>query len=97
MAQIRIRMLVYFGHGSRLLDYLMFYYRCPEGVLMFDWANAPKWAQWVAMDESGNWYWYECKPTLGSWGEWDHPTGTRFKAVKLDDVDYENSLEARRG
>ncbi|HMA79055.1 MAG TPA: hypothetical protein VKP88_08090 [Candidatus Paceibacterota bacterium] len=26
------------------------------------WEDAPKWAEWVAMDESGKWHWYEEKP-----------------------------------
>ena len=28
-----------------------------------DWKDAPDWAEWLAMDESGDWYWYEIKPT----------------------------------
>ena len=62
---------------------------------MFDWTKAPKWAQWVAMDESEHWFWYECKPTLKSWGEWTQPGDTKFEAVKLGDVDFEKSLEKR--
>jgi len=27
-----------------------------------DWKDAPEWAQWLACDEDGNWYWYEEKP-----------------------------------
>ena len=28
------------------------------------WDDAPEWAQWLAMDESGRWWWYEEKPVL---------------------------------
>lgn len=28
-----------------------------------DWDTAPAWARWVAMDRSGQWYWYETCPT----------------------------------
>ncbi len=27
-----------------------------------DWKDAPDWAQWVARDESGRWYWYQDEP-----------------------------------
>lgn len=27
-----------------------------------DWKDAPEWAQWLAMDENGVWYWYACQP-----------------------------------
>jgi len=27
-----------------------------------DWDKAPIWANWVAQDESGEWYWYKDKP-----------------------------------
>jgi hypothetical protein len=26
------------------------------------WDDAPEWAQWVAQDAGGNWYWHELKP-----------------------------------
>ncbi len=28
------------------------------------WDDAPEWAQWLAMDEDGRWWWYEEKPVL---------------------------------
>jgi len=60
---------------------------------MINWDSAPKWAKWVAMDESSVWYWYEYKPTLSGWGEWEQ-TG-RLKRIDFDDVDYDQTLEAR--
>jgi len=81
------------GRWSLLLDYPMLYGEYSEGVLMFDWAKAPNWAKFVAMDESNIWYWYENLPKLNDWGEWCG--GGRCKRVKYDDVDYENSLERR--
>ena len=27
------------------------------------WSDAPEWANWLAKDESGEWYWYENEPT----------------------------------
>lgn len=26
------------------------------------WNDAPEWANWLAMDEGGDWFWYEQKP-----------------------------------
>ena len=75
------------------LDSLVFHDRYTEGVLMFDWTKAPKWANYVAMDESDIWYWYEYLPTLNDCGEWC--AQGRIRRVKYDDVDYENSLERR--
>lgn len=35
-----------------------------------DWKDAPDWANWLAMDADGEWWWYERKPEFfGSyWG-----------------------------
>lgn len=27
-----------------------------------DWKDAPEWAEWLAMDADGEWYWYSKKP-----------------------------------
>ncbi len=29
-----------------------------------DWKSAPKWAQWLAQDLNGEWWWYENEPFL---------------------------------
>lgn len=29
-----------------------------------DWKDAPEWANYLAMDEDGKWYWYEHEPVL---------------------------------
>jgi hypothetical protein len=29
-----------------------------------NWKDAPEWANWLAMDNNGAWYWYEHKPDL---------------------------------
>jgi len=31
-----------------------------------DWKDAPEWAKYLAMDESGRWVWYEQQPYIGS-------------------------------
>jgi len=30
-----------------------------------DWKDAPEWAQWLAQDPDGDWYWYSQKPGCG--------------------------------
>lgn len=36
------------------------------------WDDAPEWAQWLAMDGDGLWYWFEDRPYFdgGAVGEW---------------------------
>ena len=29
------------------------------------WNDAPEWAQYLAADKDGAWYWYECEPMAG--------------------------------
>ncbi len=30
-----------------------------------DWKDAPEWANWLAMDADGRWFWYKDKPEAG--------------------------------
>ncbi|WP_323615400.1 hypothetical protein [Pseudomonas putida] len=30
------------------------------------WDDAPKWAEWLAQDEDGNWHWFESEPEENS-------------------------------
>lgn len=34
----------------------------PQGAP--DWSDAPSWAEWLAQDSDGWWYWYEVKPRI---------------------------------
>lgn len=29
-----------------------------------DWKDAPSWANWLARDKDGNWFWYESTPEV---------------------------------
>lgn len=31
-----------------------------------DWKDAPEWANWLAMDSDGGWWWHEKKPESNS-------------------------------
>lgn len=53
------------------------------------WLSAPKWAEWLAQNESGRWCWYEKKPlavpaeTSDDVGEWD---------IARTEDEFENSV-----
>lgn len=56
------------------------------------WNDAPEWAQWLAMDEDGKWWWFECKPRLVSDQAWFN-NGGRFAYASVND--FRESLEPR--
>lgn len=56
-----------------------------------DWKDAPEWANWLAMDMSGRWFWWEFKPEF-SGSEWIY--GGRYEIAVINDSARE-SLEAR--
>lgn len=62
-----------------------------------DWKDAPKWANFVAQDDNGDWWWFESKPQLfeGTW--WTGRSGLRVEDswLSTDAVDYKESLEER--
>jgi len=57
------------------------------------WDKAPKWAKFLAMDESGAWNWYENLPTKMESAF--VPNGGKCLADKYSRY-WENSLEGRR-
>jgi hypothetical protein len=59
-----------------------------------EWKDAPEWANYLAMDGDGLWWWYENEPTLERSQRWNVDTGMARRAeVKL--VGHEDSLEQR--
>lgn len=62
-----------------------------------DWNKLPKSAQFLAMDISGVWYWYQFKPSLLENGTWKRTKGRAMKCKqKLGYVvDFKNSLMKR--
>jgi hypothetical protein len=54
-----------------------------------DWKDAPEWAQFLAMDSTGQWFWFVNEPRLG-----EH----HWMPVPMDDgQDYENAYEVIDG
>lgn len=57
-----------------------------------DWKDAPEWANWLAQDLTGAWYWYERRPNLLTHA-WDELTGGKIQSV--DHPSWSKSLEER--
>lgn len=47
-----------------------------------EWKDAPKWANWLAMDYDGEWYWFEEKPDYERDGVW-RTQGGKHKAANV--------------
>jgi len=56
-----------------------------------DWKDAPSWAQWLAQDQSGAWYWYETEPYAGT-STWNYSQG---RADWVDTPGWNETLEKR--
>ncbi len=58
------------------------------------WDDAPSWANWLAMDENGEWFWYELQPkksyARGFWA-----SAGRSKAASQKAKDWDETLEQR--
>jgi hypothetical protein len=33
-----------------------------------DWKDAPEWANWLAMEPNGEWFWYQVRPQITRYG-----------------------------
>lgn len=56
----------------READYLQ---RRTELINRPSWEDAPEWAQWLAQDESGEWFWFEAPVEMEEEGEWFEKEG----------------------
>ena len=59
-----------------------------------DWKNAPEWANYLAMDEDGAWYWFKFKPELSE-GFWDTEYPFSTKQARIDTTQWKETLEQR--
>ena len=58
------------------------------------WAHAPNWANYLAMDGKGEWYYFEHKPEKVLCGDIWLPKTGRYGAV-IEYIDWETSLQER--
>ena len=59
-----------------------------------EWKNAPEWANYIAMDANGYWWWYSEKPQL-SRGIWAFGGERMRKSLHKQDVAWYESLQER--
>lgn len=61
------------------------------------WNDAPEWAQWLAQNEDGSWFWYESEPGQVPFGFWlDSGLGKEEWARKTPCYrNWTQTLEAR--
>lgn len=61
-----------------------------------DWKDAPEWANYLAQDECGAWWWYECEPSYCSFNNcWFEILSCRFEEATLPGATVQQSLERR--
>ena len=78
----------------READYLQ---RRAEVINRPSWEGAPEWAQWLAQDEDGEWYWFEQKPTKGDscWAKPDAMLALAESGIRPSGHDWRDTLEPR--
>lgn len=61
------------------------------------WVDAPEWAQWLAQDEDGEWYWFQDEPEAMGCKEWITLTGGNFEWARTTPCHghWFKTLEAR--
>lgn len=61
-----------------------------------DWNDAPEWAQWVAQDSGGDWFWYEKEPEKANF-TWYSEVDTEaiFSVNGPKNPNWRNTLEQR--
>lgn len=62
------------------------------------WNDAPEWAQWLAQDKNGYWFWYEIKPTVSTFKQqWVINKPRRFEVAGKGacETEWQNTLEQR--
>lgn len=62
-----------------------------------DWKDAPEWAEWLAQDKTGSWYWHEYKPYHHRMDFWSSPGRTSWFPHLYDDENpnWTSTLERR--
>ena len=69
--------------------------------MSINWSNAPAWAQWVAKDGTGEYFWYRMRPSVidvfgGVWQSIPYQE-TQTAGFVQDGVAWQDSLRMRPG
>ena len=59
-----------------------------------DWSEAPDWANYVAMDHDGDWYWYENSPVVKNFAWYCGEGGGKCERAGKT-TEWEHSLQER--
>jgi len=61
-----------------------------------DWDDAPEWANYVAMDVDGNWFWFENEPEYSHrLGVWEDRKKDRIATAGQSAINAAESLRKR--
>lgn len=60
-----------------------------------DWKDAPDWANWLAMDADGTWYWFEYEPYPSSDDYWKRHYRLGGMSSRAEYIPWHESLESR--
>lgn len=62
------------------------------------WKDAPEWANYLAMNSSHIWQWFESKPYVDDYeGIWElNDWNTKVEVAQTPDVDWKETLEKRQ-
>lgn len=60
-----------------------------------DWKDAPEWAQWLAQDECGDWWWFQHRPVCGETTWWPSSCAGEWMAVEDAPPNWRDTLEQR--
>lgn len=58
-----------------------------------DWKDAPEWANYLAQDECGEWWWFEGRPEQTDDCTWDY--GGKALSSVGQNLDWHETLERR--
>lgn len=68
--------------------------QCVPNNSIPSWDDAPNWANWLAQDKSGKWYWFSVRPYARS-DSWDYrETEARYKLAASSGIENEEWLSA---
>lgn len=68
----------------------------PEAGTLYDWSQAPEWANWAATDKDGRVWWYKTEPRA-SHEKWLGENSYIESTLPSPSVPWDHSLEQRPG
>lgn len=84
----------YYKDTEAVASWMKEAWKAAQSQLKPSWDDAPEWANYLAVDSCGDWFWYEFEPTNDyAGGYWFGTVGRSWMAKELDVV--EKSLESR--